>query len=90
LKWAHDHGGWRWSAEDKQRFANDYQNLILVDDSRNQSKGAKGPGEWMPDNLGYHCNYVFRWTYLINKYNLSANQVDKDRISEVARKCELN
>ncbi len=55
LKWAHDHGGWRWSAVDKQRFANDYQNLILVDDGRNQSKGAKGPGEWMPGNLAYHC-----------------------------------
>ena len=55
LKWAHDHGGWRWSGEDKQRFANDYQNLILVDDGSNQSKGARGPGEWMPGNLAYHC-----------------------------------
>jgi len=90
LKWAHFYGGWRWSAEDKQQFANDYQNLILVDDGRNQSKGAKGPGEWMPDNSAYHCMYVFRWTYLIDKYNLSANQVDRDKIREVARGCDLN
>ena len=90
LKWAHVHGGWRWSAEDKKRFANDYQNLILVDDGRNQSKGAKGPGEWMPDNSAYHCMYVFRWAYLIDKYNLSANQVDKDKISEFIGECDLN
>ena len=37
----------------------------------------------MPDNTAYHCMYVFRWTYLINKYNLSANQVDKDKIHKV-------
>ncbi len=88
LKWAHDHGGWRWSAKDKQRFANDYQNLILVDDGRNQSKGAKGPGGWMPDN--YHCMYVFRWSYLIDKYNLSAGLVDKDKIKEILGDCDLN
>ncbi len=74
----------------QQRFANDYQNLILVDDGRNQSKGAKSPGEWMPDNLAYHCMYVFRWTYLIDKYNLSANQVDKDKIREVISGYDLN
>lgn len=90
LKWAHNHGGWRWNSEDKQRFANDYQNLILVDDGRNQSKGAKGPGEWMPDNSAYHCMYVFRWSYLIDKYDLSANQVDKDKISQVIGECDLN
>ena len=89
LKWAHDHGGWRLSAGDKQLFANDYQNLILVDDGRNQSKGAKGPGEWMPDNSGYHCMYVFRWSYLIDKYNLSADQMAKDKISEVIEACNL-
>jgi len=90
LKWAHDHGGWRWSAKDKQRFANDYQNLILVDDGRNQSKGAKGPGDWMPDNSAYHCMYVFRWSYLIDKYNLSASQVDKDKINTSMSECDLN
>jgi hypothetical protein len=90
LKWTHKHGGWRWSAEDKQLFANDYQNLILVDDGRNQSKGSKGPGTWMPDNLAYHCMYVFRWAYLIDKYNLSANQVDKDTIRDVTKDCDLN
>ena len=42
LKWAHTHGGWRWSGDDKQRFANDYQNLILVDNGRDQSKGPGG------------------------------------------------
>ncbi len=83
-------GGWRWNVEVKQRFANDYQNLILVDDGRNQSKGAKGPGEWMPNNSAYHCMYVFRWSYLIDKYNLSANQVDSAKISEVAGECDLN
>jgi len=68
----------------------DYQNLILVDDGRNQSKGARGPGEWMPDNSAYHCMYVFRWSYLIDKYNLSANQVDRDKIGEVIGECDLN
>jgi len=43
LKWAHEHGGWRWSAENKQRFANDYQNLIQADKDRTRSKAAKGP-----------------------------------------------
>ena len=42
------------------------------------------------DNSAYHCQYIFRWTYLIDKYNLSASKVDKDKISDVMRACELN
>ena len=90
LKWAHTHGGWRWTAEQKQVFANDYENLMLVDDGRNQSKGSRGPGEWMPDSSAYHCMYVFRWGYLIDKYNLSANQTDLAKIVDVDSGCKLN
>ena len=43
LKWAHEHGGWRWNAEDKQRFANDYQNLILVDVGGIKAKEPRDP-----------------------------------------------
>ena len=90
LKWAHTHGGWRWSAEQKQTFANDYENLILVDDGRNQSKGSKGPGDWMPDNAAYHCAYAFKWSYLIDKYNLASNQIDLAMIADVSSGCNLN
>jgi hypothetical protein len=90
LKWAHTHGGWRWTAEQKQAFANDYENLILVDDGRNQSKGSRGPSEWMPDSSAYHCAYIFKWSYLIDKYNLSANQADLAKIADVESDCRLN
>ena len=55
-----------------------------------KAREPRGPGEWMPNNSAYHCMYVFRWSYLIDKYNLSANQLDKDKINEVARDCDLN
>ncbi|MFA0813953.1 hypothetical protein [Microbulbifer epialgicus] len=32
----------------KREFAEDPENLWLVDDGRNQSKDDKGPDEWMP------------------------------------------
>jgi hypothetical protein len=87
LKWAHSHGDWRWTAEQKQLFANDCANLILVGDGRNQSKGSRGPGEWLPGN---NCAYVFRWLYLIDKYNLTSNQTDLAKIADVDSACKLN
>ncbi len=90
LKWAHQHGGWRWSAERKQFFANDWENLVIVYSGRNRSKGSRGPSEWMPDNGGHHCAYAFRWNYLIDKYNLTANRDDINSIDNVIRSCNLN
>jgi hypothetical protein len=90
LKWAHGHGGWRWSSRQKQRFANDSQNLLLVDDGRNRSKGSKGPGKWMPDDPGFHCAYIIRWGYLIDKYQLVVDQMDQRRINGLTRGCILS
>lgn len=68
LKWAHDHGGAFWSTAQKQQFANDPLNLLVVDDGLNQSKGAKGPSEWMPPNQGYRCEYLARWGLVLDRY----------------------
>ena len=36
------------------------------------------------------CMYVFRWTYLIDKYNLTSNQTDLAKIADVESACKLN
>ena len=55
LKWAHEHGGASWRRDQKEQFANDFENLLAVEDNLNQSKGARGPSKWMPPLAEYHC-----------------------------------
>jgi hypothetical protein len=80
LKWAHDHGAAEWSKDRKKEFANDTGNLLLVDDSENQSKGAKGPAEWMPPNKAFHCAYLLKWAVLIAQYDLNPDSSDLSKI----------
>jgi hypothetical protein len=68
LKWAHGHGGDKWSRERKREFANDPANLLATDSSENRSKGSKGPDAWLP-RLN-RCKYANDWTVLIAKYSL--------------------
>lgn len=69
LKWASEHGGLKWPANKKERFANDPLNLLAVDDSLNQSKGAKGPTQWMPPNHAFRCEYLGLWQSVLSKYS---------------------
>jgi len=68
IKWAHEHGGANWSQQKKEKFANDPINLIVVDDGLNQSKGAKGPTQWMPPNHIFRCEYLELWTHVLDQY----------------------
>jgi hypothetical protein len=68
LKWAHGHGGDRWTLEQKEHFANDHANLLAVDDNLNQQKGAKGPDEWLPPNHAYRCEYLAAWQRVLAIY----------------------
>lgn len=68
LKWAHEHGGANWAAQKKERFANDPRNLLAVDDALNQSKGAKGPTDWIPPNHAYRCQYLSHWQQVLELY----------------------
>ena len=61
LKNAHNSGGWAWSPAMKEEYANnlgDDDHLIAVQDRANQSKGARGPDEWMPPDKTYWCEYA--------------------------------
>ena len=80
LKWAHDHGGAQWTKIQKEAFANDPLNLLVVDDGLNQSKGAKGPNEWLPPNQAYRCEYLARWQTILKKYPTLKMTSAKNRI----------
>jgi|TARA_B100002003_G_C14009517_1_gene487067 hypothetical protein len=68
LKWAHGHGGDRWTPRQKQAFANDSDNLLATYFAANRSKGTKGPDDWMP--AVDRCEYANRWEQLLTKYEL--------------------
>ena len=68
LKWAHDHGGNMWDSVKKEKFANDINNLLIVDDGLNRQKGAKGPTKWLPPNHAYRCEYLKKWSDVLTAY----------------------
>lgn len=84
LKWAHDHGGAKWSRELKRRFAEDPDNLWLVDDGRNQSKGDRGPDEWMPPYVPVSRIYVQRFMAIVQKYGLQPSLAEAGRFRSLA------
>ncbi|WP_234994871.1 GmrSD restriction endonuclease domain-containing protein [Microbulbifer donghaiensis] len=84
LKWAHDHGGAHWSRERKRRFAEDPDNLWLVDDGRNQSKGDKGPDEWMPPYAPVGRIYVQRFMAIVQKYELQLTLAESHSFQTLA------
>jgi len=50
-----DTGGDSWYESLRTKFANDSENLLVVDDATNQSKSAKAPHEWLPPQENYWC-----------------------------------
>lgn len=89
LKWAHTHGASEWSRNKKEQFANDPDNLLVVDDSLNQSKGAKGPKDWMPPNQSYRCEYLARWDVVLRKYSLVMSSSEKRAFKKQVNACRL-
>ncbi|EQC47553.1 HNH endonuclease [Bacteriovorax sp. Seq25_V] len=68
LKEAHERVDKKWSREQRVKFANDPENLVITNLSYNRQKGSKSPLEWLPVNKAYACKYVTRWIYIKNKY----------------------
>ena len=79
-----------WTPEQREAFANDPENLIAVDGPTNSAKSDSLPGEWMPTNETFHCEYVARVTDLLTRYDLSfTSEQDKEQILATAATCTL-
>jgi hypothetical protein len=87
LKFAHGHGADIWSKERKEAFANDLDNLILVDASLNRQKGTKGLDEWLPPNHSYRCEYIARFNAVMQKYKLQYIPTEQRIVNKMVKAC---
>lgn len=88
LSFAAKAGGQEWSAEKKEEFANDPDNLLATSAKENRTKGDKGPGSYMPPLKAYRCNYVKSFGIVAEKYELSLSQSDINEMNKTLETCK--
>jgi hypothetical protein len=80
-------GARSWTADKRQRLANDPANLLAVDGPANESKGDQDASTWLPPAAGYHCAYVVAQVRVKTTYGLWVTQAEHDAIARVLHGC---
>ena len=89
LFYAWEHGGALWEPEKQRQFANDPANLLPVAATVNRSKGADGPLEWLPPAEEFGCEYLLRFSRVIQRYDLTLSIDEADSLRLLtAEKCD--
>ncbi|MFF3015449.1 HNH endonuclease family protein [Streptomyces sp. NPDC057939] len=86
----HDSGGFAWNAARRETYANDQASpltLIAVTAKSNRSKADKDPAQWLPPAGGYHCEYAAQWTATKLRWNLAADDAERQALLGVAEDC---
>jgi len=86
LKEAWESGARSWTAEERQRFANDLAlgaSLEVVTDNVNSSKGDRDPAQWMPPLASNHCNYAIRWIEVKYRWRLTMDAAERSKLGNV-------
>jgi len=81
-------GAWKWTAAQRQAFANDLENseaLIAVSATTNRSKGDKDPSLWMPAKD--QCAYIQNWISIKTKYSLTVDSLEAEAINSHLGTC---
>ncbi len=87
---AHVSGGYSWSAERKEAYANSLAyrgHLEATTASANRSKGSKTPAEWRPPDRTYWCQYATDWAAIKRGWRLTATGAEADALREMFTTC---
>lgn len=90
LAFAWDMGARDWPDALRKRFANDPANLLAVAGKANQDKGDLPPGEWMPPNRAFWCQYVIQFAAVARGYRLALDEASAREIRNAAASCPSN
>jgi 5-methylcytosine-specific restriction endonuclease McrA len=92
LENAHRSGGWRWSRERKEAYANDLDDpghLVAVVASANRQKGSKPPEEWLPRDEAFVCQYVRAWRSVKARWGLAMTNTELRKVEVVLAACAV-
>lgn len=81
INYVHQHGGYKWSEEQKNEYYYNLDNGVCVNTHDNRTKSDSGPSEWMP-----RCNqkwYCYKWLEIAVKYDITISQEDYDTICKI-------
>ncbi|MEV6617291.1 HNH endonuclease family protein [Streptomyces sp. NPDC051051] len=87
---AWDSGAFAWTAARREAYANDLgqeTSLVAVTARSNRSKADQDPAQWLPPAPDAVCRYVAEWTATKLRWNLTADQNEHDRLTELATGC---
>jgi hypothetical protein len=87
---AWDSGASKWTAKQRETYANDLgddRDLVAVTDNVNQAKSDQDPAEWMPSYTAARCRYVGEWVAVKLRWRLTVDSAEKSALTNYANGC---
>src|SRR4051812_1152875 len=76
-----------WSAQQRENFANDLDNLIAPTREQNPAKGDSTAEEWVPPNPAYGCSYATVVVTVKREYALTVTGAEADALRGLLATC---
>ncbi|MGK5696969.1 HNH endonuclease family protein [Streptomyces sp. URMC 128] len=87
---AWDSGASSWTAQRRERYANDQgqeASLVAVTARSNRSKADQDPAQWLPPAADAHCRYAAEWVSTKLRWSLAADNAEVAALRELADAC---